>query len=303
MKIRYLKNNEIDIDLWDACVRQSLQGFPYAYSFYLNVVAPNYSAIVLNNYEAILPLPTKKKFGIEYVYYPLLCQQLGVISTIKLSKIVVDKMVNTIPAKIKYINYCVSDKLFDGGSFLPKNNYIIHLNQPYSNILANYKYNTRREIKIALKNEPQIVTNIEASAIVALMRQTYNIDSSVLSIKDYTILEKLLNVLTKQKLGVALGVLNKNKELDAVIYCVKTEQRIINLVNASTGFGKKNGWMAVLIDHIIKQHSNTNYVFDFEGSNIPSVAHFFKNFGSEKTVYYNWLWNRLPFPFKYFKPS
>jgi len=301
MKIQYLKNNEIDIELWDDCVNQSQEGFPYAYSFYLNIVAPGFEAIVLNNYDAILPLPIKQKYGIQYVYFPLFCQQLGIISKTKLNDTTVAAIVNAIPSKIKYINYCVTNVLGDKGNFIPKDNYIISLKPAYPQLLANYKYNTRRQITLALKSIPLIVSNINVNAILKLTQQTIDPNKSILSKNDYVRLKKLLDVLSAKKIGKAIGLFDNQNELSAVVYYLKTEKRIINLLNASTPAAKKKRWMVVLINHIIKEHSNTNYIFDFEGSNIPSVAKFFRNFGSEKTVYYNWQWNRLPFPLKYFK--
>jgi len=302
MKIQYLKNSEIDIALWDDCVKQSLQSLPYSFSFYLKIVAPGFSGIILNDYDAVLPLPIKSKFGVEYVFRPLLCQQLGIVSKKKLGAGVIAKMVNAVPAKIKYIDYCVSNKLSDKGSFIPRDNYIIHLNQPYSKLLANYKYNTRRQVKIVLKKEPKIIQNVDVSSIIKLMQQTFDSNNSVLTNKDYVILKELLETLSAQKIGYSLGALNNENKLCAVIFYIITNKRIINLINSSTTFAKKNGLMTVIIDHIIKNNSNKNYTFDFEGSNIPSVARFFRSFGSEKTVYYNWRWNRLPFPFKYLKP-
>lgn len=301
MKIQYLNNKEIDISEWDDCVQQSVKGLPYAFSFYLAVVAPNFGGVVLNNYEAILPLPTKKKLGIDYVYRPLLCQQLGIVSKQKLSETTIATMIKFISPKIKYINYCVSTKFGNKGNFIPKDNYIINLNQTYPKLLANYKYNTRRQIKIALKNEPNIIEELSIDVIIQFLKQTFSNKNSILSDKDYPILKRLFEVLSANQLGNSIGILNDANELCAVIFYIKTEKRIINLINASTNLAKKNGWMTVLIDHIIKKYSNTNAVFDFEGSNLPTVARFFRSFGSQKTNYYNWQWNRLPFPLRLFK--
>jgi len=301
MKIQYLKNQEIDIELWDACVKHSLQGFPYAYSFYLNIVAPGFSGIILNDYEAILPLPTKKKWSIQYVYHPMLCQQLGIVSKKELDTQTINNMVNIIPAKIKFINYNVSYNLSNNGKFIPLDNYVLHLNKPYKSLLAGYKPNTRRYIKIALKNEPEIVNNPPTSSIIKLIQQTTGKNDLMLNNDtDYGTLEKLLEKLYTVQLGSSVGIYDDGG-LSAVVYYIKTEKRVVKIITASTASAKKNNWIAVLIDHIIKKYNNTNLVFDFEGSNIPSVAHFFRNFGSEKTVYYNWQWNRLPFPLNYLK--
>ena len=57
MEIKYLQNSEIDRKKWDRCIATSLQQLPYAYSWYLDAAAENWDAIVINNYEAVFPLP------------------------------------------------------------------------------------------------------------------------------------------------------------------------------------------------------------------------------------------------------
>jgi len=47
--IKHLKNSEIDIALWDECISKSFNGLVYAYSFYLDVVCPNWEALVFED--------------------------------------------------------------------------------------------------------------------------------------------------------------------------------------------------------------------------------------------------------------
>jgi hypothetical protein len=43
-------------------------------------------------------------------------------------------------------------------------------------------------------------------------------------------------------------------------------------------------------------------ILDFEGSEIPGIARFFKSFGAEKFHYYRLKMNRLPWFIKLIKP-
>ena len=43
--IDYLKNNEIDREQWDNCIRNSPGVKPYAYSWYLDIMAPDGKAL------------------------------------------------------------------------------------------------------------------------------------------------------------------------------------------------------------------------------------------------------------------
>jgi hypothetical protein len=45
--------------------------------------------------------------------------------------------------------------------------------------------------------------------------------------------------------------------------------------------------MTQILDSIIKQYSETDYIFDFEGSMVSGIAHFFKSFGAKEEEYFS----------------
>ena len=76
--IRYLHRGEIDTGSWDRCVRESPNGWLYARAFFLDALG-DWDALVTPEYQYILPLPKKKKFGLPYTYVPPFTGQLGII--------------------------------------------------------------------------------------------------------------------------------------------------------------------------------------------------------------------------------
>ena len=64
--IRYLAHNDINRDQWDNCIRQAENGLIYGYSWYLDTTAGNWDGLVSGDYEAVMPLPLKKK-----IFYPV----------------------------------------------------------------------------------------------------------------------------------------------------------------------------------------------------------------------------------------
>src|SRR5207249_10207965 len=76
--IKYLLHNEIDKTKWDKCIDEAGNGLSYGYSFYLDHLAKHWDGLVLNNYEAIMPLTWNKKFGIHYLYQPRFTENLGI---------------------------------------------------------------------------------------------------------------------------------------------------------------------------------------------------------------------------------
>ena len=80
--IRYISHTEIDREKWDDCISHSVFETLYPYSWYLDVVSPGWYALVRNDYEMVMPLTWKRKYGIRMLMQPLLTQQLGVFARV-----------------------------------------------------------------------------------------------------------------------------------------------------------------------------------------------------------------------------
>ncbi|TAE87084.1 MAG: hypothetical protein EAY81_04625, partial [Bacteroidetes bacterium] len=106
--IKYLSHQEIDKIKWDDCIAQSNNELIYAYSWYLDIVAPGWEALVLNDYEVVMPLPTTTKY-LNVIYQPFFAQQLGIFNTQNLKHFTVSDFIKAIPAKFKYINICLNE--------------------------------------------------------------------------------------------------------------------------------------------------------------------------------------------------
>ena len=66
--IVYTKHTYIDKQKWDECILKSHNGLIYSTAAYLDSMAGSWDALILNDYEAVMPLPWRKKFGIQYIY-------------------------------------------------------------------------------------------------------------------------------------------------------------------------------------------------------------------------------------------
>ena len=56
MNIAYLSNKNIDKQKWDRCIDMASNGLIYAYSFYLDAMSKHWDALILNDYEIVMPL-------------------------------------------------------------------------------------------------------------------------------------------------------------------------------------------------------------------------------------------------------
>jgi len=59
--------------------------------------------------------------------------------------------------------------------------------------------------------------------------------------------------------------------------------------------------MFLMFNELISEYAGTDKVLDFEGSEIPGVARFFKGFGAVKQHYYHLHINKLPLPIRWLK--
>ena len=62
--IQYIAYNNLDYEKWDKCIIGSVNGSVYAKSWYLDIVCEQWDALVLNDYEAVMPLPKKVGYNI-----------------------------------------------------------------------------------------------------------------------------------------------------------------------------------------------------------------------------------------------
>src|SRR5215203_6156794 len=98
--IQYFTRREINTQSWDYCIEGASNGLIYGTTVYLDHMAGKWDALVLNDYEAVMPLPWRKKWGINYIYQPFLTAQLGLFGNHITAKLL-EAFLDAIPAKFK----------------------------------------------------------------------------------------------------------------------------------------------------------------------------------------------------------
>src|SRR5215212_843413 len=99
--IQYFTQQEIDKRKWDACIGQANNGLVYGYSYYLDHMAKHWDALVLNDYEAVMPLTWNRKYGFYYIYQPFACALLGVFGK-GVNASLLHTFLTAIPRRFKY---------------------------------------------------------------------------------------------------------------------------------------------------------------------------------------------------------
>lgn len=302
MKISYLPQANIDKQKWDRCIDTAANGLIYAYSFYLDAMSKNWDALILDDYEIVMPLTWNKKYTIYYLYQPFFCAQLGIFGN-AISSEIVKTFLENIPAKFKYWDFYLNkDNLFSLPSIpmYERSNYVLSLENSYENLSASFAQSHVRNIKRALKQGNSVKKNIPVEDVISLAKeQTKNF--SPITEKDYDNFFKLYEILKKKKMAVTYGVYSKNDQLTASCAYVFSHKRAYYILVGNHPDGRTSGASHLMIDQFIKEHAGENLTLDFEGSNISSLAFFYKSFGSTLEKYPGIKMNKLPTIAKLFR--
>ena len=139
MKILCLQNAEIDKQKWDSCLNDCSYGLLYARSFYLDIMSPGWQALVFDDYQFIMPLTCKKKFGISYLYQPAFTQQLGIFGTEVPGNDIIKAFLHRASAFFKFaeINLNYKNNIDDFSK--RKTNLILSLGSSFDEIKNNFK--------------------------------------------------------------------------------------------------------------------------------------------------------------------
>lgn len=302
MPIRYIEYQQIDKLKWDTCIDTAGNGLVYAYSFYLDTMAKHWDALILNDYEAVMPLTWNKKYGINYLYQPFFTAVLGVFGK-NISESVVTDFLNSIPAKFKYwdiyLNNANRFKL-PNYSLYERMNYILPLNDNYEKLYANFRNNIKRNIKKSINLNCIVKKNIDIADVIILAQEQSKNFSPVTS-QDHDSFKKVYCYFYQQKKAITYGIYSIKGQLLASAAFLFSHGRAYYILVGNHPNSKNYGASHLLINAFIKDNAEQNLLLDLEGSDVPGVAFFYGSFGAIEEKYAGLKLNRLPLWMKWFQ--
>lgn len=296
----YLRNHQIDKALWDARLVTCNNHLIYAKSYYLTGMAANWDAIVTKDYSILMPLPWKKKYGINYIYQPPFLQQAGVFSTQPISADWLMQMLQLAQQHFKFGEYFLNYKN-PFATAQPKANYVLPLNNSYHFIASRYKQDLQKNLKKSARLSLTYSISNNINKAIDSYKITYGGKTPHVTETDYKNFEKLCTLLLQKNEVLVREVTDAENNLLSIALCLKDEKRLYLLLSTTTPTGRSKEANHFLLDHLIREFANQELALDFEGSDIAGIAHFYKNFGSANQPYYFYRWNNLPWPIRLIK--
>ncbi len=303
-RIRYLPNGEIDKAKWDGCVYRSPNGLLYATSLHLDHMAGNqWDGLVLGDYEAVMPLPWRKKYGILYLYQPAFTQQSGIfymnaITPQLEAAFILEAKRHFAFAEI-FLNHAHPAKTQHPETI--KTNYVLDLSLSYRDIRAKYHYDFAKNVKRADKNGLRLNAQALFNTAIAEYATLYGKLMPELTSAQYRQFAQLCAAMDASGNLYCRECLDENGERMSSILLLKYKNRYYNLVSNITGKGKALKSNHFLYDAVIRELSGTGHILDLEGSDLPGVAHFYSILGAENQPYYFRKWNDLPYYLRWLK--
>jgi len=283
-QIQKIKRKDLDLKKYSKAINEALNHRIYAEAWYLDILTnEKWECLVFGDYEVVMPIPLQFKFGIKFVLQPIYCQQLGIFYKEEIP----EELFKEFEAKLhKYRVRAYHFNEENTESYNPEGmkriNHILNLDADYDSLRKNYNRNRRRKL-IDLPDGYELNLSERVDDFIELYKLEYPFLGGK---KDWG--EKLKMIMEQafqRKTGYQCRIENEQGLAGGLFY-IKTHKRLFQLGAARQKGNDAAGFFTLIIDHTIKLFSNSeDFLFDFEGSEVPGVAMFNESFGAKKAFY------------------
>lgn len=279
---------------WDACISKHPNGLIYAQYDYLDHMCDHWSGLVVGDYEAIMPLPWRRKYGFRYYYIPPFIQQLGFIGDTSLLRSLQEELIQKIRSyawygdlHLNFSNHVLASELHCKN----RTNFIIDLNRSYFEIYKDYHPDLKHLIYKIPQEHFQYSSDHDFKQVIDRYQQQYGQRMPHLSAYDFIRLGELCKFYNERKQCIIRSTQSVDGQVLSETLLLRDQRRIYHLLNTTFPKGRdlhSNHW---LMDQILREYANHDLIFDFEGSDLPGVKSFYKKFGGHVQPYFHYRRN------------
>ena len=279
--ITYVPYHKIDRIKYDYCIRHSREYRIYAFSWYLDCVVDRWDLLIAGDYESVMPLPRKSKYGMPYVYTPAWVQQLGLFSINETSEKTRNEFLKCMSKKFFWIDYHLhSGHKETLGSVQVKRNYLLPLQGGIEKIQHHYNKNRKR---ISRKSFDDFA--LDKKGDIEVFIENYKNQYKPYAISEDSI-DRLKCLCVKNKTNVHIWNVFQDKKFLAGLVWLKDVHRITYLAPLADERAKQLHIPTYLINELINDFQGQNLMLDFEGSMVAGVENFYQSFGAHAESYY-----------------
>jgi hypothetical protein len=291
--IRYVQRQQIDSEKWDECIDRSANRLIYAYSFYLDAMSDHWDALIVGEYEFVMPLTWRKKFGIRYLYPPPFTQQGGVFSKAVITPEIVQNFLDVARQHFRFADIYLNFANGDSGMQYHCN-LLLSLAPAYDQLRNSYNKDLRNNLRIAAKHPLTFALTDDYKTVLRLFKDRYASQIRSVTNEGYDRFACLLAHPSTRFQSVVRTVTLNDTDLLAAALLLVSGNRMYLLQSYVSDTGREMKANHFLIDRLIHEFAGSNLLLDFEGSDIAGIASFYSNFGATDQPYYFYHHNNLP---------
>jgi hypothetical protein len=284
--LRLLTRKDINHEVWDRLVESSSVENYILYSWAMDATTENWCAIVDVEYDFFLPIPFSVKLGVKRARQQVYSRQVDCIGDSKLFP----KAIEILKTEFKEFDVRFSENQFG-------------ISDQYFQLLdltkeIDYSKNAKRLIKKAKHLRYELTTDL--APLMELY--TSNTHKKLNNSNDHLPrLKRLMESCLENGKGYAFNAFDGDKIVGAC-FIIEDKSTSTYLIGDADRDEKKAGVVYGMMDFAINTAKEKNMKhFDFGGSNVASVAQFYRKFGAEDKKYTRVNWDKSPFWFKVLK--
>jgi len=293
--IKHLKNNDINLIRWDNCINNAINGSVFAYSWYLNILCEDWEALVLGNYEYVMPLFHKQKFNYDIYFTSTLGIRLGVFSNKILSEEIVGKFMDTVPKNDSLID--ISFNIYNQVNITntkQKNTYQLDLIQSHQKITKKYSDSFKENLAIARENKISVVRGLLPNELINFSLNTKVSTRPKLRRQDIPKLRMIIASCLRYNLGETYCAYGQHNNLQALAFFIKSKKNLHLLYAAASKDALETKAFHLIIDKYIELHSEKDLTLNLENSIAKSYQDFVEGVGASQLMYQRYYSNNLP---------
>ncbi len=281
-----LPREKIDTLRWDAACARDANTQPYGTSWWLDAVTDrHWQGIILDDYRVVLPIHTLRRVGpLCQIAPPPFTQIAGPWGDLQPHD--VPTLLSEIPAGTVRLKLRLRDGALTGGlsgqyRIRRRTNYVLRLVADYEEQRRGYSRTLRRRLRRA---GPTRLRPVDPADAVTLYLKSSGVKAG-LGKAQIAAVRRLSAALTDEGAVQYLGVENATGQLLAAGAFPRHRRRLINLLPGATELGYAQDGALRLLDKLIESNLGDCDLLDFEGSELPGVAWFFRLFGPDRLEY------------------
>lgn len=302
--IRLLKRNDIDESRWNRTIEESESGEVFYKSWYLDVCAGYWEALVKDDYEAVFPLAPRSRFGVHYLYQPFFTRHFGLVGKSAQEASLQQLFLQSIPDRYRYHDFCLPPHhtaVLPDAVLEQKRYQVLELSREYTDLRGCYHDNCVRNLRKAERAKLRFGDNPDIALLVDSFRRDREKTLEEFRDEHYVMLQQLMETARKRTHTFSVAVYEGQGKPVAGAFFILDCHRLLYLKGFTSGEGRKNGAMHFLFDSMIRKFAGQRLILDFGGSSLDGIARFFSSFGSSDCLYLRHQVNRLPLLFRWIK--